>query len=476
MLKPTLRRSWILVTVFTLSVWQHAMAQTVTLPDFATLAEDYSPSVVRIEAQGEPSQRQQQQMEQFEQWQEQMPEMFRYFFGDQPPNGQRPPQAQPSRSQGSGFIISADGFVVTNHHVIAGANNIRVRLNDQRVYDAELVGTDEQSDLALLKVEATNLPFLRFGDSDDLRVGAWVLAIGAPFGMDYSVTAGIVSAKGRSLGERYVPFIQTDVAINPGNSGGPLFNTQGEVVGINSQIYTRSGGFMGLSFAIPSNMAMDIIDQLQTNGRVARGWLGIAMDSNYNNDPDLAESFGLDRPIGALVQHVYSGTPAQDAGLRPGDLILRFGDRDIQQFSDLAPLVGATRPGTVVDLSVVRNGERITLPLEIGALPENEQSVIAQAQPQAMPDVDNPLMIRARDLTPAESRVLQERGVMIDEVFAGPAQDAGLVSGDVITMLHGQFVRTKEEFDRVVANLPEGRRVALRIIRDNAVRFVSVAL
>lgn len=476
MIKPTARGSWLLVAVFCLSVWQYAAAQTITLPDFATLAEDYSPTVVRIEAQGEPRGRQQQQQQQFEQWQEQMPEMFRYFFGDQPPNAQRPPQAQPSRSQGSGFIISPDGYVVTNHHVITGANTIRVRTSDQRVLSAELIGTDEQSDLALLKVDATDLPYLRFGDSDALRVGEWVLAIGAPFGMDYSVTAGIVSAKGRSLGERYVPFIQTDVAINPGNSGGPLFNTQGEVIGINSQIYTRSGGFMGLSFAIPSNMAMDIIDQLQTNGRVARGWLGIAMDSNYNNDPQLAESFGLDRPVGALVQHVYSGTPAQEAGLRPGDLILRFGERNIQQFSDLAPMVGATRPGTVVDLTVVRNGERIMLPLRVGALPDDERTVIAQAQPAPTPDVTNPLMIRARDMTTAESRTLQERGVMIEEVFAGPAQEAGLVSGDVITMLHGQFVRNKEEFDRVVANLPEGRRVALRIIRDNAVRFISVAL
>lgn len=448
---------------------QGVSAQTITLPDFVTLAEDYSPSVVRIEAEGEPSRRQQQQMEQ---WQQQMPDMFRYFFGDQMPN--QPRQQQPRRSQGSGFIISSDGYVVTNHHVIAGASNVRVRLDDQRSFAAEIVGTDEQSDLALLKVEATNLPYLSFGDSDALRVGEWVLAIGAPFGMDYSVTAGIVSAKGRSLGDRYVPFIQTDVAINPGNSGGPLFNTQGQVIGINSQIYTRSGGFMGLSFAIPSNMAMDIIDQLQNTGVVARGWLGIAMDSNYNDDPNLAESFGLDRPVGALVQHVYNGTPAEDAGLLPGDLILSFNSRDIRRYTDLAPMVGATRPGTVVDLEIVRNGERVTLPLRIGAFPEDEQQVVARAAPA--PDVDNPLKVRVRDLTEGEARTAQERGVIIDEVFQGPAMDADLRQGDIITMMHGQFVRSKAEFEAVAEALPDGRRVALRIIRDGAVRFVSVAL
>lgn len=448
---------------------QGVSAQTITLPDFVTLAEDYSPSVVRIEAEGEPSRRQQQQMEQ---WQQQMPDMFRYFFGDQMPN--QPRQQQPRRSQGSGFIISSDGYVVTNHHVIAGASNVRVRLDDQRSFAAEIIGTDEQSDLALLKVEATNLPYLSFGDSDALRVGEWVLAIGAPFGMDYSVTAGIVSAKGRSLGDRYVPFIQTDVAINPGNSGGPLFNTQGQVIGINSQIYTRSGGFMGLSFAIPSNMAMDIIDQLQNTGVVARGWLGIAMDSNYNDDPNLAESFGLDRPVGALVQHVYNGTPAEDAGLLPGDLILSFNSRDIRRYTDLAPMVGATRPGTVVDLEIVRNGERVTLPLRIGAFPEDEQQVVARAAPA--PDVDNPLKVRVRDLTEGEARTAQERGVIIDEVFQGPAMDADLRQGDIITMMHGQFVRSKAEFEAVAEALPDGRRVALRIIRDGAVRFVSVAL
>ncbi|MFY0664758.1 MAG: Do family serine endopeptidase [Natronospirillum sp.] len=466
--------SWL--SMFMLSILfvvaQSSSAQTITLPDFVTLAEDYSPSVVRIEAEGEPNRRQQQQMEQ---WQQQMPEMFRYFFGDQMPNQpNQPPQPQPRRSQGSGFIISSDGYVVTNHHVIAGANSVRVRLDDQRSFAAEVIGTDEQSDLALLKVEATNLPSLSFGDSDSLRVGEWVLAIGAPFGMDYSVTAGIVSAKGRSLGDRYVPFIQTDVAINPGNSGGPLFNTQGQVIGINSQIYTRSGGFMGLSFAIPSNMAMDIIDQLRDSGVVARGWLGIAMDSNYNDDPMLAESFGLDRPVGALVQHVYDGTPAEDAGLIPGDLILSFDSREIRRYTDLAPMVGATRPGTVVDLEVVRNGERVILPLRIGAFPEDEQQVVARAAPT--PDIDNPLKVRVRDLTQGEARTVQERGVVIDEVFDGPALEADLRQGDVITMMHGQFVRTKAEFDAVADELPSGRRVALRIIRDGAVRFVSVAL
>lgn len=442
------------------------------LPDFADLAEEHAVSVVRVEAEGSGSSDRQQQMEQ---WEREMPDLFRDFFGDQMP--QMPREDRPRSAQGSGFIISEDGYIVTNYHVVANADDIRVRTNDHRIFRAEVIGEDEQSDIALLKVDAEDLPAVVMGDSDALRVGEWVFAIGAPFGMDYSVTAGIVSAKGRSLGDRYVPFIQSDVAINPGNSGGPLFNRDGEVIGINSQIYTRSGGFMGMSFSIPSNLVMDIVEQLQDDGSVSRGWLGIAMDDSYNDDPDLAESFGLDRPIGALVVNVYDDTPAKDAGLQPGDLILEFDGRMITRFSDLAPMVGTTRPGTEVDLLVLRSGEEITVPLEIGRLPEDEQMMLGQRAPAEPPeDADNVFNITVRELSSDEARELQDGGVYVTEVMTGPAQEAGLREGDIITMIHSQFVTTVEDFDRVVADLPEGRRVALRIVRDGNTRFISIGL
>lgn len=442
------------------------------VPDFSDLASDNAPSVVRIEAQAERPEQRQRQMEQFER---QMPELYRYFFGDQFPGG--PQQRQPRQSQGSGFIISSDGYIVTNHHVIADATEIRVRTIENQIYPADVVGTDEQSDIALLKVDASGLPAAEFGDSDALNVGEWVLAIGAPFGMDYSVTAGIVSAKGRSLGERYVPFIQSDVAINPGNSGGPLFNSDGEVVGVNSQIYTRSGGFMGLSFSVPSNLVTDIVAQLRENGTVSRGWLGIAMDDSYNEDPELAQSFGLDRPIGALVVQVYEGTPAAEAGLRPGDLILEFDGQEITRFSDLAPLVGATPPGSEVDLTVVRNGDEITVPLTVGELPEQEPTMMGQSgsDPEQMPAV-NRLNLEVRDLSEQEASELGDRGVVVTDVVGDPAEAAGFRQGDIITMVHGQFIESASDFEEVVAGLPENRRIAVRIVRDGVSRFIAVAL
>lgn len=439
------------------------------LPDFSDLAAEHSTTVVRVEAEVSADQ----QRRQMEQWEREMPDLFRHFFGDQMPPM---PEQRPRNSQGSGFIISDDGYVVTNHHVIADAENIRVRTSDHRIFYAEVVGTDEQSDIALIKVDASDLPYVQMGDSDELNVGEWVLAIGAPFGMDYSVTAGIVSAKGRSLGERYVPFIQSDVAINPGNSGGPLFNRNGEVIGINSQIYTRSGGFMGMSFAIPSNLVVDIVDQLRETGSVSRGWLGIAMDDSFNDDPELAESFGLDRVVGALVVQVYDGTPAQDAGLLPGDLILEYDGRLVTRFSDLAPMVGATRPGTEVDLLVLRNGEEITVPLEVGELPQDEQTVVGQAQPEPDQEAGNVLNVRVRELTTDEARALGDGGVFVTDVLPGPAEEAGLREGDIITMIHGQFVTTVEDFEATVSSLPEGRRIAMRIVRDGTTRFISIGL
>lgn len=444
-----------------------------TVPDFANLADAHASSVVRIEARVEQPPERQNQMDRL---QEQMPELYRYFFGDQMPfSGPQQPRRE-RRSQGSGFIVSTDGYIVTNHHVVADATHVQVRTQDSRIFEADIIGTDEQSDVALLKVDARDLPAVEFADSDRLRVGEWVLAIGAPFGMDYSVTAGIVSAKGRSLGERYVPFIQSDVAINPGNSGGPLFNAEGRVVGVNSQIYTRSGGFMGLSFAIPSNLVESIVTQLKDTGTVERGWLGIAMDSNYNDDPDLAQSFGLDRPIGALVVEVYPDTPAAAAGLRPGDLILEFDGAQIQRFSDLAPMVGATPPGSEVELTVMRDGERMPVPLTIGALPDNEPGMRQPEDSQDAPRI-NRLNLEVRDLQPEESRQLGgTAGVVVTGVVGDPGAAAGFAPGDVITMIQGQQITDVESFNQVLTQLPENRRVAVRIVRDGVSRFVAVRL
>lgn len=312
-------------------------AKAMQLPDFTELVEDSSPAVVNISTEQLPSTAQGQS--QLNPNAKELNEFFRHFFGQQPLDKQ--PQRKQRNSLGSGFIISADGYVLTNNHVIDGADIIHVRLNDRREYEAKLVGTDKRTDLALLKIEAEDLPTVTIGDSDNMKPGQWVLAIGSPFGFDYTVTAGIVSALGRNLpSDNYVPFIQTDVAINPGNSGGPLFNLDGEVIGINSQIYTRSGGFMGVSFAIPSNLVMSVVEQLKNEGRVTRAWLGVIIQDVSS---DLAESFGLDRPSGALVSRVIPDSPAQEAGLIDGDIILEFNNEIIEQSSELPYRVGGVK-------------------------------------------------------------------------------------------------------------------------------------
>jgi len=427
-----------------------------SLPDFTGLVKDLSPSVVKITttttvARGE---------------QQQVPEIFRYFFGDQLPNNPnfQQPNPQPREGLGSGFIISEDGYILTNNHVVEGADEVSVTLTDGTEYTAEIMGSDAQTDVALLKVDAEDLPAVTLGDSDDLAVGEWVLAIGSPFDFEYSVTAGIVSAKGRALGgiERYVPFIQTDVAINPGNSGGPLFNLDGEVVGINAQIYTRSGGFMGLSFAIPINIAMDVADQLKETGEVQRGWLGVEMYPPFNENRELAESLGLDRPEGALIARVFEGSPAAEAGIQADDVIIEFNGQSVRRYSDLPPLVGQVRPGASVEVIVVRDGEEVELDVTIGTLDEEQ---LASGGPA--PSTDNPFNIIVQDV---ENR----DGVLVEQVFEGPAQEAGLRSGDVITMLAGEFVRSKEDFDRLVGQLPENGAVAVRILRGNNIVYLAI--
>lgn len=429
------------------------------LPDFTQLVQRHSPSVVKITTTTQITEEERQQ---------QIPEIFRHFFGDQLPPNMNPqqPNPQPREGLGSGFIISEDGYILTNNHVVARADQISVRLTDGTEYDAEVVGTDQQSDVALLKVDAEGLPAVKIGSSEELQVGEWVLAIGSPFNFEYSVTAGIVSAKGRALGgsDRYVPFIQTDVAINPGNSGGPLFNLDGEVVGVNAQIYTRSGGFMGVSFAIPIDMAMNVAEQLREKGAVERGWLGVEMYPPYNDDPQLAQSMGRDNPRGALIARVFEDSPAAKAGIQADDIILELNGREIRRYTDLPPLVGQVSPGETVEVVVWRDGEKKELEVTIGTLDETE---LARSQQPQGPTSDNPLNIIVQNVDNRD-------GVVVEQVLPGPAQEAGLRSGDIITMLGGRFVRNKEDFDRLMEELPSNGAVAMRVLRGNSIVYLAI--
>lgn len=437
------------------------------LPDFTLLVEKEGPAVVNISTVTHQDQSDLQgQMEQ-------VPEFFRRFF-EQFGDGMPPvPQEREARSLGSGFLISSDGYVLTNNHVVAEADEIMVRLQDRRELKAELIGADEQSDIALLKVEAADLPVADIGSSASLKVGEWVLAIGAPFGFDSSVTAGIVSAKGRSLpSDSYVPFIQTDVAINPGNSGGPLFNLRGEVVGINSQIFSRSGGYMGVSFAIPIDMAMDVVSQLKEHGKVSRGWLGVLIQEV---DRDLAESFGLDQPHGALVSQVLKGSPAEDAGVKPGDIITRFNDETIYRSSELPRWVGLVKPGEDAELTVIRDGEEKQLTVTIGLLPDDP--ALAMRGGAAEPDGADALGLQVRAASEAElARLDLKAGVVVTEVKAGPAQLAGIAVGDILVTLNNAPVVSPESFAEVVAELPESGTVAALINRDGNPRFLALKL
>ena len=396
-------------------------------------------------------------------------EFFRRFFGE----GEI--EEFDAQSLGSGFIISQDGFIISNNHVVRNADEVIVRLSDRREYKAKVVGTDEPSDVALLKIEADGLPAVRLGTGYELKVGEWVLAIGSPFGFDHSVTAGIVSAKGRSLPrENYVPFIQTDVAINPGNSGGPLFNLEGEVVGVNSQIFSRTGGFMGLSFAIPIDVAMDVADQLREKGRVSRGWLGVLIQDVTR---ELAESFGMDKPQGALVARVLDASPAKRAGFEVGDILLSFDEHAIERSSDLPPIVGRTRVGREVAVEILRGGESMTLRVTTDELPaEDEFQVAAAGSPDDVEETK--LGIVVRDMT-EEERVsvdVAEQGVVVSGISTGPAERAGIRTGDLILMLNNQKVANSDDFERLAAELPQGKAVSVLVQRQGNPIFLALKL
>ena len=459
-------RPFLLALVLT----QNAFAQ---LPDFTVMVKEYGKTVVNISTtqnapdSGEGGVSGEQPLP--EGIPPELEELFKHFF--QGPGGGLVPRE--TNSLGSGFIISQDGYVLTNHHVVKDADEIVVKLSDRRELVAKLIGSDPRTDVALLKIEAEGLPVVEIGSPKQLQVGEWVLAIGSPFGFEQSVTAGIVSAKGRSLpGGNYVPFIQTDVAINPGNSGGPLFNMEGQVVGINSQIYSRTGGFMGLSFAIPMDVVMNVVDQIKTKGKVSRGWLGVQIQDVTR---ELAESFGMKRPVGALVAKVIAGSPAEKADLQIGDVIVEYDGQQIETSGDLPPLVGMTPVNQLAHLKVIRQGNKKTVTVKIGLLPEQESQL---AETRKVPKLSNRLGIAVADLNDEQREQMQvmKNGVLVQEVGKGPAAQAGILRGDVILRIANNIVRDVADFDKIVKELPAGKSIAVLIQRRGNPVFLALKI
>lgn len=452
-----------------------ALSATVRgLPDFADLVEKVGPAVVNIRTveKRDPNASARSEAE------DPMAEFFRRFMprpGPLPgPNGPRGrggggPEEVP-RGVGSGFIISPDGFILTNHHVVTGADEILVTMTDRREFKAKLIGSDERTDVALLKVEASGLPRLSFGDSNRLRVGEWVVAIGSPFGLDSTVTAGIVSAKGRETGE-YLPFIQTDVAVNPGNSGGPLLNLRGEVVGINSMIYSRTGGFMGISFAIPIDEAQRVYEQLRSAGRVIRGRMGVGI---AEVSKEVAEALGLPKAAGALVRNVERGSPAERAGIEAGDIILRYDGKPIERSSDLPRLVGATKPGTKASLGIWRKGAAKDLVVMVAeAEPDRTaRSTAPRSTPGGAPT--NFLGLAVSELSDERKNQLRIRGGVQVDMADGAAARAGVQPGDLILSINNQEIGNLAQFNEVVSRLDRNRAVVALVRRGDSAQFVPI--
>ena len=458
---PRLKQPFWLIAILTL-FWV-ASVQAAEYPDFVTLVEQYSPAVVSIQTKSGAKER-------IGRGHPQLPEnspfneYFKKFFEQMPDMPSRP-----QSSVGSGFIISPDGYIVTNAHVVEDMTSIVVGLSDRTELPAQVIGKDRRSDIALLKVKtAATLPAVKIGDARKLKVGQWVLAIGSPFGFERSATQGIVSALARSLpSDNYVPFIQTDAAVNPGNSGGPLFNLDGEVIGVNSQIYSRSGGYQGVSFAIPVDVAMDVVAQLKDGGKVTRGWLGVMIQEVT---PELAQSFNLDKPHGALVGQVLAEGPAQKAGVKTGDIIIAFNGQPVRHSSDLPLMVGRTRPGISAPLLVIREGKEQTLTVKLEALPdENKPQAIAE------PPVHNRLGLIVGEL-PGDKRKKGDSGVLVKDVDEGPAATAGIQTGDVIARINNEEVTDVSQFADLVQQLPAGRPVPVLIKRDSGSLFLALTV
>lgn len=448
------------------------------LPDFTELAEKQGAAVVNISVTqvmqagsgGSPFQGMPED--------EALNEFFRRFGIPGFPGGSRgqggPQQPEyKSQSLGSGFIISSDGYILTNAHVVREADEVIVKLNDKREFKAKIIGADRRTDVALLKIDATGLPKVTIGNPEQLKVGEWVVAIGSPFGLESTLTAGVVSAKGRALPqENFVPFIQTDVAINPGNSGGPLFNLRGEVVGVNSQIYSRTGGYMGLSFAIPIDVAIDVSNQLRASGRVARGWLGIGIQEITK---DLAESFGMKSTSGALIAGVEKGSPAEKGGLEAGDVVVKFDGKSVTTSMDLPRIVGATKPGKQVPVEVLRKGSTKLLSVTLGEMPVDKDEVASSTPSNAKPEA-NKLGLTLRELPPQQRRNLNGRNALVVVDAQGNAAQAGIRRGDLILALNNTEVQSLEQFTKQVNAVQAGKTIALLVQRENNTLYVPVKI
>ena len=439
------------------------------LPDFSQLVERYGPAVVNVEVveKAQPSGG--------------IPglspndpfyDFFRRFGIPSPEQGQQGHQP-PARGAGSGFIVNSDGYILTNTHVVANADEVTVRLTDRREFPAKVIGADERTDVAVIKINGNNLPIVKLGDPARIKPGQWVLAIGSPFGFENSATAGIISATARSVpGENYVPFIQTDVPVNPGNSGGPLFNMSGEVIGINSQIFSRTGGFMGVSFAIPIDVARNVEEQLIKTGHVVRGRIGVTIQ---DVNAQLAESFGLDRPRGALVSSVEKDGPAAHAGVAPGDVILAVDGRPIERYGELSSQVAAMRPGAEANLALWRNGKEHTLSVKVAELKEQPQNVAYRGgKPKPQSGQTSALGLTVRPLEPREKEQANTQGSLLVEEVSGPAQAAEIQPGDIILGINGKRVHSVKELED--ATRAAGKNVALLIQREDAQIFVPLRL
>lgn len=464
-------RKFILLLMFIIP--STVLAHVNALPNFTSLVEEHGAAVVNISATKKKSANGHQVLPEIPNLPENSP-FYEFFRRHMEPFSQ-PRKAEP-RSMGSGFIISADGYILTNAHVVESVEEITVKLNDKREFIAEVIGTDKKTDIALIKIDAKDLPKVTRGDPEKLKVGEWVVAIGSPFGFENSVTAGIVSAKGRSLAqENFVPFIQTDVAINPGNSGGPLFNMMGEVVGINSQIYSRTGGFMGLSFAIPINVATEIADQLKESGKVSRGRIGVIIQEMT---AELAESFDLPEANGALIVTIQKEGPADKAGIEIGDVILSFDGVDVVSSSDLPRMVGNTKPDTKVLMKVLRSGEIQKISIVVGEMQDDETSVSSsKAQDKPLADSANRIGLILSELTAEKKNELDvNNGLLVDDIKPGVASRAGIRAGDVILGFNNKEMKTVRQFNLQLNKVDDGRNIALLIMRNELTTFITMKL
>lgn len=439
----------------------------VSMPDFSVLVEQEGPAVVNITVTRAMPAADVRPMPGPRGPRGQAPGQegpFPFFFSPGP--GQ--PQPMPQAAQGSGFIVKSDGYILTNAHVVAGASEVTVKLTDKREFQAKVIGADRRTDVAVVKIEGSNFPVAHLGNPNNVKVGQWVAAIGAPFGFENSISAGIVSAKGRSLpDETYVPFIQTDVAVNPGNSGGPLYNLNGEVIGMNSQIYSRTGGYMGLSFAIPIDIAMDVAQQLQDKGKVTRGRIGVQIQEM---SAELAKSFGLEQSKGALVSSVEKDGPADQAGIKIGDVIVEFNGKPVAGSRELPLIVGAVKPGTDATMKVWREGKEQTLSVKTGEL-SNETVAAASA-----PEAGGKLGLAVQDLTPQQRKELDVKGGVLVGGVDGPAARAGIQEGDVVLAINGQQIDSAKQFKSLVDKAANGKPMALLIQRGEARLFVPVTV